>query len=449
MDEHDELTYLIEDPVDTPVRTRGRIPRVLFFIFSLSIAVLTANYFFHFFSLPLSESFHTLFPQNEKANLPVISYLSVGVKESVKRDVFLLMQKNREDLTSIEAELKRLEDEKKVFLETMQYKSELFDENVSLVEEGEAKESLESGIQLQRITMRFKTESERRINSYLNIYEQKKHRLLSQKEDALRSLDELGSYVRGIEAGEGLEKLSGDPGLFVYRAKGKMAQRFLLYIKRGEYANALKLYERMKIVPQESGQVDVIKMLLESLTAYKARLALYERSSLLDDIKLSYLEENYQKTLSHIQASDYLRPMLSDLQGVLYKNIETREQINQEIELKKKMKILRRKAEDFEKRGEYENALKIYEDLLILNLPSYDREYLISEIHSLISTSVRKQIKREDNTRATKYLESARNLYREGREKEAYEVYRKIATECPNSDYVEEAFSAMLEIATR
>jgi tetratricopeptide (TPR) repeat protein len=253
----------------------------------------------------------------------------------------------------------------------------------------------------------------------------------------------------GIEAGQGLEKLSGDPGLFVHRAKGKTLQRFLLYVKRGEYESALKLYKRMKIEPLGSGQLDTVKTLLERLNEYKTRLSLYEHSSLLDDIKLSYLEEDYQKTFSHIQASDYLRPMLYDLQGVLYRNIETREQINQEIELKKKMKSLKRKAEDFEKRGEYENALKIYEDLLILNLPAYDREYLISKIHSLISESVRRQIKREDNTKATKYLESARDLYQQGREKEAEEVYREIATECPNSDYVEEAISAMLEIATR
>ena len=461
MDIQDEFTDLSEETSDLTKRvwTSRKVPAFVFFLFSLAVVFFTANYLFHFIELPILKISEWKIPfkipipeafrQVETPYCPVVSYLSRGVRDPVEKDILLLMQQRGKELSHIEGEIKRLEDDKNTFLESMEKRRDIFRENVSLMDEGEGREHLEFSVHLQRFELRFHNEAERRVNKYLELYEQKKQRLFSQKEGVSRELVELGRYMRDLEEGQGLEAFPYEESLFFTMAENKLKARFLFYIERREYEKALKVYESIKFKAPESPKVDVVKQLLMSLSNYKEKLALYERSTLLDDIKMSYLEENYQKTVSHVDAAEYLGPLLGDLRNVLYRNIEAKEQINEEIELKRKIKNLKRKAAELEKKGEHGKALKLYEDLLILNLPSYDREFLISKIHSVMERAVRSEIKREDNTKAIKYLESARDLYRGGRENEAYKVYQQIIMECANSDYVSEALSAMQEIASR
>jgi len=461
MDVQDEFTDLNEETPDLPgrVRIHSKILAIVFFLFSLAVVFFTANYLFHFIELPdleiskwkipLRFPFMEMFQPVETANCPVVSYLSRGIKDSVKKDVIHLTQQKGKELAHIEGEIKKLEDDKHAFLESMERRRDIFKENVTLFDEGEARGHFESSVHLQRFEFRFHNEAERRINKYLELYEQKKQQLFFQKEGILRELDELRNYIQDLEEGQGLEAFPYEGSLFVTIAEGKLNARFLFYLERGQYERALKVYESMKFKTVESSKVDIIKELLTSLKNNREKLVLYERGTVLDDIKMSYLEEDYQKTVSHIDEAEYLGPLLGDLRNILYRNMEVEEQIGEEIELKRKVKNLKRKAAELEKQGEYEKALKIYEDLLILNLPSYDREFLISKIHSLMGNAVRSQIKREDNTKAIKYLESARDLYRGGREKEAYKVYQQIITECASSDYVTEALSTMQEIAAR
>ena len=86
--------------------------------------------------------------------------------------------------------------------------------------------------------------------------------------------------------------------------------------------------------------------------------------------------------------------------------------------------------------------------LLIFPLPSYDREYILNRVHSLWLEVELRRVKREENTKAIKYLESARILNREGNEKGAIEYYRMLLTECPHSDFVSDAVDEIMNLAS-
>ncbi len=430
-------------------RVCGKVLTVILFLCALTVVFFTVNYFFSFFTFSIKVPFLVVNDSAEDIPGYVMSYLSKATKESVHKDVLLLMQGKRDELLRNETELQRLEEDKKSFLDSMNRKKEVFQDNISIVDEKEAMKSLRSAAHLNRIEIHFQNETERRIEKYLSIYQQKKNKLLDEKERIKQELRELTKYMQSLESEKGIEKLTDTGSLFVMDVKRRAYERFLFYVKREEYGKALKVLDGMEFDESELKQIDIVRNLITILDEYKRRLTLLESGTLFEDIKLSYLEENYKKTLSSIEAVDseaFLSPMLGDLRNVLYRNMRMKEEIGEEIGLKGEVKVLKKKAVELERRGEYDKAVKIYEDLLILDLPSYDREYVISKIHSIMAEAVRNDIKREDNTRAIKYLDTARDLYREGREKEAFKVYKQIVTECSNSDYVEEAISTMLEI---
>jgi len=430
-------------------RVCGKVLTIILFLCSLAVVFFTVNYFFSFFNFSITVPFLMVNDSAEDTPGYVVSYLSKATKESVYKDVFLLMRGKRDELFRNETELQRLEEDKKSFLDSMNKKKEIFQENISIVDEREARKILRSAAHLNRIEIHFQNETERRIEKYLGIYQQKKNKLLDEKERIKQELLELTKYMQSLESEKGIEKLTDAGSLFVMDVKGRAYKRFLFYVKREEYGKALKVLNSMDFDESELTQIDIVRNLITILDEYKKRFALLESGTLFEDIKLSYLEENYKKALSSIEAVDsdaFLSPMFKDLRNVLYRNMKMKEEIGEEIVLKGEVKDLKRKAVGLERRGEYDKAVKLYEDLLILNLPAYDREYVISKIHSIMAEAVRNDIKREDNTKAIKYLDTARDLYREGKEKEAFKVYKQIVTECSNSDYVEEAISTMLEI---
>jgi hypothetical protein len=86
----------------------------------------------------------------------------------------------------------------------------------------------------------------------------------------------------------------------------------------------------------------------------------------------------------------------------------------------------------------------MYEDLLMYSIPSYDQEYILSRIRVLWLDIEKRRMTREENTRAIKYLESARLLNNEGKEKEALAYYEKLIIECPNSDYKKQALREIM-----
>jgi tetratricopeptide (TPR) repeat protein len=128
--------------------------------------------------------------------------------------------------------------------------------------------------------------------------------------------------------------------------------------------------------------------------------------------------------------------------------MEQTRRIDENIELRKMVSDLSKKALTLEKRGELQKAADIYEDLLIFPLPSYDREFIIGKLHNIWIDVELKRVKREENTRAIKYLDSARVLNREGNEEEALEYYQMLILECPNSDFIKDALDEMKKLAS-
>jgi tetratricopeptide (TPR) repeat protein len=114
---------------------------------------------------------------------------------------------------------------------------------------------------------------------------------------------------------------------------------------------------------------------------------------------------------------------------------------------KESLKNLSQKALALEKKGEREKALNIYQSLLIFSLPDEDRERVLGKIRNLAVALAGQDVKRQQNTKASAYLESAKLSDREGREKEAVEYFRKIILECPNSDYAAEALARLIALS--
>jgi tetratricopeptide (TPR) repeat protein len=169
-----------------------------------------------------------------------------------------------------------------------------------------------------------------------------------------------------------------------------------------------------------------------------------------DDIKLSYLNENYTETKNRVHDLEehvFLRPLLSGLDGALFTNGEIRREIEDDVATRKKVRELSEMAERLEAKGEYAKAAATYEDLLIFQLPSYDREVLLERMQRLWLAVELQKVKREQNTKAIKYLESARILNREGNEEEALNYYQMLLLECPHSDFVNDAVKEIMRIA--
>jgi len=455
MYEKDKMKYPGKEKKLQVKRIFETVVTITLFLFSLSVLFFTVSYLFNFtdFTARLPFSLIKIFKDDPAGH--VMSYLSTDSKETVQKDVILLLEKKREELYRIEEELKKLVDEKKLFLYSMGQKKKVFQENISIIDGSEIRNNLKSIVQLNKSELRFHNEAERRINLYLNIHQKKREELLSNKEQITWELAELTGLMQNLKNEKGIEKFPGDKAFFTQESKKKLYERLLFLIDHSEYEKALEVFDTllgMDFDESETVQENIVRSLLAILKEYKEKRDYLESASIFDDIKMSFLGENYDQTFSHLDtlnADVFMNPLLADLRNVLYSNTNSTKEISEEIELTKNIKKLRDKALEFENRGDYEKAIKIYEDLLILNLPSYDREYLISKIHSIMVPAVKNDIKREENTQAIKYLENARALYLAGKEKEACEFYMLLVTDCSSSDYVEEAITNLLKVSAK
>jgi len=61
---------------------------------------------------------------------------------------------------------------------------------------------------------------------------------------------------------------------------------------------------------------------------------------------------------------------------------------------------------------------------------------------------LKNETKRNENTRATQFMADAGKAYREGRETEALDTYRRLILECPNSDYLKDALEQVVRISS-
>jgi hypothetical protein len=454
MEKYENFTY--PDIVRARKKSSSYKTVVSIFLFLLALATLffTLNYLFDVTSIFNRISiFSRIFSFDDPQDY-VSTYLSRSSKLGLRRDVIILLGRKGEELNEVKTELQKLEEAKKSFLDGMNEKKTVFHENIAAVDAEGSSIKMKSIVQLNKRELRFKTDIEKRIAAYMEIYQQKAQRLMTEHDKYEAELAELTNYIKDLEKQKGVEAIYDNSALFVEETKRRYYERLLFLIEQEEYRKAVSVLQTLQKLEYGDGdqidpQENILVKLLSVVEEYQYKLNLLEKESDLEELKMAYLAEDYKKSLTlikHIEAAGFMRPVLAELKNTLYENIGMVPEIAEEIGLKGSLKDLMKKAQNYEKTKEYEKALKIYEDLLILNLPPYDREYIIQRIHSIIVLFARNDIKREENTKAIKYLEDARKQYREGSEKESAKLYRTLITECPNSDYVTEALDGLINI---
>lgn len=380
----------------------------------------------------------------------ISSYLSQDSREALLKDVYHVLQEKKNELRRIEAEIVRLESQKERFLDSMEEKRNQFKENISSIGMENIDDKLRTSAYLAKHMKQFDREIRERTGLYMASHEKKSKVFASEKQRYQNEIDELTDFVKGVSISRpNDESLSR---LFLDETEFDQAQRLLFLIEHKQYDRAMKvLTDLMSIASnrQKRAYYSVLVQLVSVLREYKQSLDTITRELPFDDIKMAYLNENYEnalKKVNRIQADGFLNPLLSGLKHGLNRNIESAQEIADELNLKGDIRELFRRAQSLEERGEYEKAMSMYEDLLIFNLPPYDREHIVKKIHEIMGYFERSAMKRADNTRATRYLETAQRLYREGNEEEALDYYRLLIIECPNSDYVENALSEIIKI---
>jgi hypothetical protein len=437
-----------------PVRKKRRelIGVCTLLFFALAVAFFTVNYLTGFIKISLPLSFIDFTPFHVQKPDSVTSYLSGHTKTAILRELTALLEEKRVTVSRIEKKLEALERDREKFLVSMEQQEKVFHENIAIVDDPQLLDGLKSLIQLKKDRQHFDKEMHRRIGVYLSIYDKRSEELEKIKQNILMEITELQQLEGKLKKEKSFQISGENGGVFVSEVKRDLYQRFLFCVEHGVYHRALEQLDLLLGLEwnrADMEQLGIVRGLLSVLTDYQVELKALEDAALLDELKLSFLAEEYDISLSHVnklEKKGYLSPLLMQLRETLNRNITAEGVVMNEIEVKSRLKDLSKKAEDFEKQEEYGKAVSIYEDLLILNLPSYDREFLIQKLHSLMIPAIKKEIKRRDNTEAIKYLENARKLYREGRNNEAAEVYVELVKNCPNSDYIEEAVSHMLRI---
>lgn len=384
----------------------------------------------------------------------VLPYLSHQSRLQVQQNVYELLQKKKGELEEVETALIVLESEKNGFLRNMEERNVVFDEHISVFDVDESHKGLKSVVDFVRNKVSFKGEARRRSDHFLAMYKRRKGSLMRAKQEHELQLAELAAFSQDIAA----PLTHGQPlyteALYIDEAKSNRINRFLFLLERGDYDGSLKTLEAASVLPfseEEKASQLLIRQLLVVLNKYGEQIELLEDNGPFDDIKLSYLNEDYGGALRKVRELEeeyFIKPLLSGLKNALYTNMEINRQIEGDIALHGKVTELTGKVAQLEKNGEYAKAIDIYESLLIFPLPSYDREYILNRVHSLWLEVELRRMKREENTKAIKYLESARILNREGNEKGAIEYYRMLLIECPHSDFVSDAVDEIMNLAS-
>jgi hypothetical protein len=382
----------------------------------------------------------------------VTSFLSVSSKDAALDDALRLLQKKKDELEEVESELERISIEKNLFISSIDDKTELFEENLSIIGEEKEKERLKTFEYFKRIKSRFDDDIKYRKKNYLEMWETRNARLEEKRNEYWREIKELTLFVKTFEGGASSSDLYYEDLFFTEQVRKGLLERALFLIDNQDYDGAITVLGDLLELEFEDGEVvhkNLLISLLTVLKEYKRRIELLEKETVFAEIKMTYINEDYKKALAQIDTFDnyeYLQPLLAGLRHVTQENINISGEIEDELLVKKRIKELVNKAEAFEEKKDYSKAVKIYENLLILDLPPFDREYLLNKMRTSLIPSIENDFKREHNTKAAGYLQSARNLYLDGEEEEALQYYSMVLTECSNSDYVEEALTELIRL---
>ncbi len=376
------------------------------------------------------------------AGVPLSSYLSFSSREALAREAFALIEKKQSELARTDKAREELEKERNAFSADMDQRRDLLAKYSSVLDAATPEEK----------TAFFETTLRRRTDLYRTLYERKKEALAADRERLKGEIRKLAAYIAEMEKPKSVPA-SQDLGVFFREsAEQKLLSRFFFLIERGEYDRAVGTIETLLSLDPKGAkriQAALLREVLKLLDEYRDRTAVLKKGGGLDEIKMAYLREDYGKArelVDSLSADRYLLPVLAEFQKALERNERLSREAHDELGTKESLKNLSQKALALEKKGEREKALKIYQSLLIFDLPDDDRERVLGKIRALAVESARQDAKRQENTKASAYLENAKLSDREGREKEAVEYYRKIVLECPNSDYAAEALSRLIAL---
>jgi tetratricopeptide (TPR) repeat protein len=399
---------------------------------------------------------------------PVSSYLSGQGKTAILDEAFFILSKKRAELLEVEKEMKDLEKDKNAFIGMMDEKREAVGKHTSVLDAG-GDDVSQRNLELEgRGRAAVTREIGRRKGLFLEQYQIKRGFFRERQEMLGLEIRDLTRFIEETGEAPPIESFPELAVFFRKEAERALLKQFHFQVGRGEYGRAIETLEKLPgigrtaardaVLKQKPGQPKIedeeAALLLQTLRLvreYKEKNEFFKKGALLSDLKMAYLGENYGKALDlteRLEKSGFMLPVLAELRGALRRNLELSLELEGSRSLGGYIKNLGLKALTLEKNGEYEKALKIYQDLLLFDLPSGDREYLVKRIGSIQATEAKIDAKRRENTTASRYLSSARKSEREGREKEALDFYKKLIVECPNSDYVKESLESVIRITS-
>jgi hypothetical protein len=427
-------------------RGSGRnIPVALFFSFSLLIFMSCLFVLCYFNGIETIQRIRLSKPHREY----ISSYLSYEAKQTMAQSVLHLLRENRAGLESVLRELKGLDDEKAAFLEDMEQRERMYMQNRSVFGLTGTEKTLQSIAGLVRSDVEFRGEKRRRVLLYLDLYDRKKRSLLAQKAEYEKTIAGLTSYQDELYRIDTKSVSDVQESFFLDTIRAADIEKFLYFIENGDYKRAGDAIRALE--PLSSGEANVIVKLMSRLSAllqeYNRRIVLLTKRSPFEEISLAYLNEQYdevEKNIDTFEKEGFLKPLLSGIDGSLYSNKTAQDRYKAEIEQNKKLAGLVRKAASFEKQKEYPKAIDIYQNLLVFRLSSYDREMVLNKLRTAWLAHEQEKIRRDENTQAIKYMDSARILSREGKDDDALRYYRLLLQKCPNSDFTGEAVEGII-----
>ncbi len=420
-----------------------------FFCCSVIIFVLCLYYLFHADDFSTLPALHFSPPRTEY----VSSYLSYSTKQNMSSSALDLLRKNGARLASLQHELETLEENKNDFIKGIEGKDKIYFQSRSIFGLTGKEKNLRSIADLVRSDVEFRGEKKRRIQIYLQQYNKKRQSLLAQKTEYEKSIGNLTAYQKTVDRIRPVKDQSFDSAFLVDTLRSGYLSKFMYSVEHEDYDGALSALRFLKpLSPRgEDMTMKLIHRLVLLLKEYDRRMELLTRHSPFEEINLAYLNEDYnavEKKIGNLQKEGFLKPILSGIDGSLFENSTNRDAIDSEIRQSGQLVDLVQRARMYEKKYEYKKALDIYENLLVFRTNSYDREMIIGKLHSIWLALEQEKQRREENTRAIKYINSARILGREGKDADALEYYRMLLQECPNSDYIQEAVEGIIKITS-
>ena len=376
------------------------------------------------------------------AGHPLSSYLSFSSREVLAREASALMEKKKAELAEAEKSREELEKERNAFSGDMDRRRDLLLKYASVLDVARPDEK----------TAFFETTLRRRTDLYHALYERKKEMLTAERDRLKEEIGDLSVYIAEVRKPKSVPASPELGDFFRKSAEQKLTSRLFFLIERGEYDKAVGTLDALISLDRKGAnrlQAGLLREVLKLLDDYRERAAVFKSGGGLDELKMAYLKEEYGKAgklAKGLNADDYLLPVLVEFQMALERNERLSREASDDLGTKESLKSLSQKAVALEKNGEREKALKIYESLLMFDLSADDRERVLGKVRALAVASAKQEAKRQENTKASAYMENAKLADREGREREAVDAYTKILLECPNSDYAAESLARLVAL---